>query len=145
MRKLFTIVFILFAISGCARQYTLPTQSGLPEVLIDGKTTDYVSDFIVNDAINHGGHVIRSDKYQLVLARPGSPGQNNWYGTHANPTTELHTFYNIISQSDSVRVIATGLAIVNPGSGYYKNVALSSRNVPNLQRDLERIKSSINN
>jgi hypothetical protein len=118
--KLLFITSATALLAGCA---TGP-MPGSPQVVIHAQE-DQVKNYLVNDLVNKKWDPVNDTSFTITLDRPGSFGQNFFFGSQWNPQTVTRMHLAFINMgSDGTRVIYHAGIITNPDSGWQQQTEI---------------------
>ncbi len=140
--SVFSGVFLIAMILGCAHMRPLTTPSGKPEVTITNCSKKEVVDAIVNMMVGAGFEVKDVSDYHAVFGKlSDSFGDALLYGSKYDSTPEYRVKYSFTETEDGVRVIAAVQVVTNPGSAFERvNDRTTGKDARDMQSLLERFK-----
>lgn len=119
MKRWISVILMACFLSGCATTQTLKTPSGRAEVTIPNATKKQVMDELTNEMINKGYAVKSMSDYNVVYAMTDTSFKARMFFGTATSTPERRIAYNLIENSDGVRIVLNNYQIIsNPGTGY---------------------------
>lgn len=134
-----------FMLIGCATPVQHKTPSGKVETTIKGVSKAQVKDAIVDEFINFGYTVTKSDDMVISLEHPvNDPMAQMFFGSRYDAIPNARVTLSLIQQKGAVRVIADCSLITNPGTGFEQKTD-ANRNVgtTKIQNRLDEIKARL--
>jgi len=133
------LVVLLATFTGCVTP--LNTPSGRPEVTVTGATTNSVKGALINEMLNDGYVVKRSDENIVVCEKAmDNFAAQMLYGSNFNRQPNARITYNLIELGSSIRIVAQIEIITNPDSGLEQVTPLNNgKDANDVQNMLTRI------
>jgi hypothetical protein len=121
------LAFSLLVLTGCATPVHHETPSGRPEVTIQGNLAKAVQGEITNEMLNRGYNVKSSGETLLVFERPIDNAMASvLLGSQYDSTPSARITYSIVESMNTTRVVASFVAVTNPGSAFERLTPLNN-------------------
>ena len=136
------LIVLLFVKTGCVGTGKLTTESGKPEILIQGKTSEYIISRLKNWAPTKG-QILQSSEGTVVNTL-GSVDVPVGWGTTQN--IGARTVYNIVPKGSDCKVYSLRfIAASRDAYGYYKFIGSSSvlTNEFNIQEAYDQLQKEL--
>ena len=119
--KQFLSFSLALTIVSCAAPVIHNTPSGRPEITMNAKVGKKVQAEIMNLMVNKGYTLKSSNENLLVFEKTlDSFAARLFLGSSYDTTPNARVTYNIIETEKSTRVVASFIAVTNPGSAFEK-------------------------
>lgn len=136
----------LLAITSCATTINHGTESGKPEVTVDGVPYDKTKSAFIEAMIERGYNLMDDSSHRLVFEKEESSlGASLAYGSQFDHTPAWRVSYTLLRKSDdATRVIADCRIVTNEGSGFEKTTDLSKdKSSVDLFRMMQELEASL--
>ena len=144
MKRIF-LILLAVSLYGCVQpqQALHNTPSRKVEVTINNATNAQVAPLIINNMINFGYNISRSNDYMIVFEKSTDNVMASlFYGSRYDSQPNARITYSLAQLNNNVRVVADFKLVTNPGSAYERVTDFNeSKETINYQRMLNDIKT----
>lgn len=141
----FLILTVVLLFNACTTQIKHNTPSGRPEITINGQVGKRIQAEIMNLVLNNGYDLKSSTNTLMIFERPVKDMffrmllASNY---DSKPATRITII--IIETANSTRIIASFVAVTNPGSAFERILSLNNNpDTAEFQIQLNKIKETI--